>query len=178
MRIISGKYRGKKLKEFDLTSTRPTLDRVKESIFNLVQFEVQDAVVLDLFSGTGALGIESISRGAKNTFLVDHNPKAIEIIKQNLLGIDGEYSVCQMDYLSFLKSNNQKFDLVFLDPPFKTDLGINAIDNLVKNDRINLKGIIIFETSNENDFDFDYENFEITRRKYGSVAVYKFVKVK
>ena len=80
MRIISGKYRGKKLKEFDLDSTRPTLDRVKESIFNLVQFDVLDSVVLDLFAGTGALGIEAISRGAKYVYLVDSNKQAINII--------------------------------------------------------------------------------------------------
>ena len=84
MRIISGKYRGKKLKEFELNSTKPTLDRVKESIFNLIQFDVADAVVLDLFSGTGALGIEAISRGAKQTFLVDNNINAIKIIKETL----------------------------------------------------------------------------------------------
>ena len=84
MRVISGKYRGKKLKEFDLNSTRPTTDRVKESIFNLIQFEVIDSVVLDLFSGTGALGVEAISRGAKKTYLVDTNTQAIAIIKENL----------------------------------------------------------------------------------------------
>ena len=84
MRVVAGRYRGKKLKEFELETTKPTLDRVKESMFNLVQFEIVDAVVLDLFSGTGALGVESISRGAKKTYFVDANPKAIKIIKENL----------------------------------------------------------------------------------------------
>ena len=80
MRIVAGKYRGKKLKEFELDSTKPTLDRVKESIFNLIQFEVLDAEVLDLFAGTGALSIECISRGAKFVSMVDSNPKAIKLI--------------------------------------------------------------------------------------------------
>ena len=88
MRIVSGKYRGKKLKEFDIETTKPTLDRVKESIFNLIQFDVADSVVLDLFSGTGALGIEAISRGAEKVVMVDSNKKAINVIKQNLVGIE------------------------------------------------------------------------------------------
>ena len=81
MRVIAGKYRGKKLKEFNLETTKPTLDRVKESMFNLIQFDVVDAVVLDLFSGTGALGIEAVSRGAKKTIFIDKNIEAIKIIK-------------------------------------------------------------------------------------------------
>ena len=80
MRVIAGKYRGKKLKEFSLSSTKPTLDRVKESLFSSIQFDLIDARVLDLFSGTGALGIESLSRGAKEVDFVDSNPEAIKIL--------------------------------------------------------------------------------------------------
>ena len=176
MRIISGKYRGKKLKEFDLETTRPTLDRVKESIFNLIQFDVANSVVLDLFSGTGALGVEAISRGAKKTYLVDKNPQAIKIIKENLKGIDADYQVVNLDYISFLNSNNVTFDIVLLDPPFKTDMGLEAINYLISNNRINDQGIIIFETADEREFDFNFEGYTIDRRKYGTVAVYKFVK--
>lgn len=176
MRIISGKYRGKKLKEFELETTRPTTDRVKESIFNLIQFDVANAVVLDLFSGTGALGIEAISRGAKKTFLIDKNLQAIKIIKENLKGIEADYQVVNADYASFLNSNKTKFDIVLLDPPYKTNLGAEAIDFLINNNRINDDGIIIFETADEIDFDFNYEGYNIDRRKYGTVAVYKFVK--
>ena len=117
MRIISGKYRGKKLKEFELDSTRPTTDRVKESIFNLIQFEVVDAVVLDLFSGTGALGVEAISRGAKKTYLVDSNKQAISIIKENLKNMTEDFVVENKDYLEFLSTTKEKFDVVLLDPP-------------------------------------------------------------
>ena len=82
MRVIAGKYRAKKLNEFTLGSTRPTLDRVKEAIFSSLQFDLINATVLDLFAGTGALGIEAISRGAKQTYFVDNEKKAIEIIKK------------------------------------------------------------------------------------------------
>ena len=176
MRIISGKYRGKKLKEFNLDTTKPTLDRVKESIFNLIQFDVQDACVLDLFAGTGALGIEAISRGAKLTNLIDCNLQAIKIIQQNLEGIVGDYNVFNMDYEKYLVSTGQKFDIVFLDPPYKTDLGINALNIIEQRNLLNKNAIIIFETSSDNEFNLDLKNFDITKKKYGSVVVYKLVK--
>lgn len=176
MRVISGKYRGKKLKEFELNTTKPTLDRVKESMFNLIQFDVQNAVVLDLFSGTGALGIEAISRGAGQTILVDSNPQAIKIIKENLKGIEGNFKLIQQDYLEFLINNNLRFDIVLLDPPYKTDFGINAINYLILNNKINDNGIIIFETSEDKDFNFNYENYSVSKKKYGTVVVYKIVK--
>ena len=176
MRIVSGKYRGKKLKEFDLSSTKPTLDRVKESIFNLIQFEVLDAVVLDLFSGTGALGIEAISRGAKKTYLVDLNKQAIKIIKENLKGIEGDFVVENCDYVNFLNTNKEKFDIVLLDPPYNTDFGINAIKILIEKDLLNPKAIIIFETSEDKEIDLNFAGFDVKRKKYGTVAVYKMEK--
>lgn len=173
MRVVAGKYRGKKLKEFDLQSTRPTLDRVKESIFNLIQFDVYNAIVLDLFSGTGALGIEAISRGAKKTYLVDQNPKAIKIINENLKDVEGDFVVKNIDAFTFLKGS-EKFDIVLLDPPYKTELGTQAIDYIIKNQKLNENGIIIFETSVDLIFKFDYPNYKITTKKYGTVMVYKF----
>lgn len=176
MRVVSGKYKGRKLKEFDLSSTKPTLDKVKEAIFDMIQFDVVDSVVLDLFSGTGALGIEAISRGAKKTFLVDNNLQAIKIIKENLKGITEDYSLLNQNGLEFLKSTNEKFDIVLLDPPYNTDLGVQAIEILIKQNKLHDNAIILFETSNNLDFNLDYENFKITKKKYGSVAVYKMVK--
>ena len=177
MRIVSGKYRGKKLKEFELLSTRPTTDRVKESIFNLIQFEIVDAIVLDLFSGTGALGIEAISRGAKKTYLVDKNSDAIKLIKENLKNIEGDFIVEQKDYLDFLNSTNEKFDIVLLDPPYSTDFGIKAINKLIEKDLLASNAIIIFETSETKDFEFNFDGFDIKKKKYGSVAVYKLEKI-
>lgn len=176
MRVIAGKYRGKKLKEFDLSTTRPTLDRVKEGMFNLIQFGIDDAVVCDLFSGTGALGIECISRGAKKVYFVDKNLEAIKIIKSNLSKIDGNYEIINDDYLNFL-SRKIKFDIVLLDPPFKTDYGIKAINYIVENDLLNTGGIILFETSDEKEVDFTSLPLEVKRKKYGTVAVYKLEKV-
>ena len=176
MRVVAGKYRGKKLKEFELDTTKPTLDRVKESIFNLIQFDVVGSVVLDLFSGTGALGIEAISRGAEKTYLIDSNPKALKIINENLKGIEGDFVVKNIDALSFL-DGKEKFDIVLLDPPYKTELGVLAIEKIINNNKLNENGIIIFETSVDMDFNFSYINFEISKRKYGTVMVYKFVKV-
>ncbi len=176
MRIISGKYRGKKLQEFDLATTKPTLDRVKESIFNLIQFDVADAVACDLFAGTGALGAECVSRGASKVYFVDSNPKAIKIIQANLKNMEGDFKIVNTDYLDFLKTCHTKFDLVLIDPPYKTDLGVKAIEYIVKNDVLNSNGIIIFETSKELNFEFDYPQFDIDKRTYGTVAVFKFVK--
>ncbi len=176
MRVVAGKYRGKKLKEFDISSTRPTLDRVKESLFSLIQFDIMDSVVLDLFSGTGALGLEAISRGAKKTYLVDSNKQAINLIKENLSKVIEPYEIIYGDALAFLKNTKEKFDIVLLDPPFNSDLGLQAIDYILKNNLLTDSGIIIFETSAENDFDFSKYDITTTRKKYGSVAVYKLTK--
>lgn len=176
MRIVSGKYRGKVLKEFELLTTKPTTDRVKESIFNLIQFDVQGAVVLDLFAGTGALGIEAISRGAEEVVFVDENINAIKLIKENLKGIEGSFSVNHVDYETYLNSTERKFDIVLLDPPYKTNFGIRAIDLLIKNNLLKENAIIIFETSEENDFEIDIKGFEIKKKKYGKIVVFKLVK--
>ena len=179
MRVIAGKYRGKILKEFDLSSTKPTLDRVKESIFSSIQFDIIDAKVLDLFSGTGALGIECLSRGASCVDFVDSNIDAIKIIKQNLQGIDGVYSVNHSDYLKFLtnaKSNNKKYDIVLLDPPFATNYGANAINYILINNLLSDRGVIIYEKAYDTPFDLSIEGYEFKQKKYGSVGVVKIIK--
>lgn len=176
MRVIAGKYRGKKLKEFSLSSTKPTLDRVKESLFSSIQFDLVDADVLDLFSGTGALGIESLSRGAKSVDFVDSNNEAIKIIKQNLEGIDGQFTVTKSDYLEFLsetKTKGKKYNIVLLDPPFATDFGEKAIDYIVSNDLLNEGGIIMYEKAYTTPFNFDVEGCTCVQKKYGTVGVVK-----
>jgi len=176
MRVVSGKYKGRKLKEFNLNTTKPTLDKVKEAIFDMIQFDVVDSVVLDLFSGTGALGIEAISRGAKKTYLVDNNVQAIKIIKENLKGVTEDFSVINQNGLEFLKLTNEKFDIVLLDPPYQTDLGLKAIEILINENKLNENAIIIFETSDALNIELNYPNFKITKKKYGTVAVFKMVK--
>ena len=176
MRVVSGKYKGRKLKEFNLNTTKPTLDKVKEAMFDMIQFDVVDAVVLDLFSGTGALGIEAISRGAKKTFLVDNNAQAIKIIKENLKGVTEDYLVINQNGLDYLKSTKEKFDIVLLDPPYQTDLGLKAIEILINENKLNENAIILFETSNDLNIELNFSNFKITKKKYGTVAVFKMVK--
>lgn len=168
MRVVAGKYRAKKLKEFDIDTTRPTLGRVKEAIFSSIQFDLPNAVVLDLFAGTGALGIEAISRGAKMTYFVDSNPEAIKIIKENLKNITEPYQIERTEYLQFLKNNNdKKFDIVLLDPPFKTDYGKIAIQYILDNGMLADDGVIVYEKSKDTKIDFD----NVKTKTYGTVEV-------
>ncbi len=178
MRVIAGTYRGKKLKEFSLSSTKPTLDRVKESLFSSIQFDVIDANVLDLFSGTGALGIEALSRGASSCQFVDSNKEAIGIINQNLQGIKAKFSVNNCDYMTYLSScvKVRQFDIVLLDPPFDSDYGDKAIEYIIANDLLTNKGIIMYEKAYDKPFNFSHNGYKVTQKKYGTVAVIKIVK--
>ena len=131
MRIISGKARGTKLYTLDGTATRPTLDRVKESLFNIIQNDIEDSTVLDLFSGSGAIGLEFLSRGAKRAVLCDSSKDAIKIIKQNVqkTHFEEKVEVYNMEFTKLVERlQNQKFDIIYIDPPYKMDLAIKAIE--------------------------------------------------
>jgi len=176
MRVIAGKYRGKKLKEFELSTTKPTLDRVKESIFSSIQFDVIEANVLDLFSGTGALGIECLSRGSNNVDFVDSNREAIKIINQNLKGIEGKFTVTNCDYLKFLdkaKALDKKYDIILIDPPYASDYGIKAIEYILTNDLLTKEGIIIYEKDYTTPFEIKIDGYDYKQKKYGTVGVVK-----
>jgi len=121
MRIISGKYKGHHLVSFQADHIRPTTDRVKESLFNKIQGLVEDARVLDLFSGTGSLGLEALSRGAREVLFVEKSRKSLQILERNLakLKVTEPYQVMQKDVLGFLRGyEGEPFDLIFVDPPF------------------------------------------------------------
>lgn len=177
MRVISGKSRGKKLVSLDGDNTRPTLDRVKEALFNIIQFEVKDAVVLDLFAGTGALGIEALSRGAKEAVFCDKVPDAIKVIKQNIINTNNldKSTIINKEYqevLENLSKQNKKFDIVFLDPPYKTNLAIESLQKIIMSDLLTEDGTIIIETDdiNKEREILKIEKVEIfDKRKYGSV---------
>ena len=179
MRVISGEYRGKKLYTLEGMNTRPTLDRVKEALFNIIQFKVPDANVLDLFAGSGSLGIETLSRGANYVVFCDHYYEAIKIIKKNIESTKyiEKSTILNKDYIVALKhiSNlNKKFDIVFLDPPYKSEFGIKAIEELIKLDLIAEDGIIVLETDDEDKKKEIEENKKIKifdERKYGSVKL-------
>ena len=178
MRIISGTARGTNLFTLEGNDTRPTLDRVKESLFNIISLKIYDSVVLDLFSGSGAIGLEFASRGAKEVTLCDNSKKAIQIIKRNIekTHLEEKIKLFNCDYIELLKKNkNKKFNIIYLDPPYKTNYIINAIRLLLEYDMLDEEGIIIAETDEpEKVEEFLNErkisNFE--KRKYGRAFLF------
>lgn len=151
MRIISGQARGTVLYTLDGDSTRPTLDRVKESLFNIIQSKIREAVVLDLFAGSGALGIESLSRGAKKVILCDKSKQAINIIKKNLekTKLTTNAIIINDDYKNAIKETKDKFDIIFIDPPYMEDIAVKAVENIIENNLLTDEGLIILETDDE-----------------------------
>jgi len=170
MRVIAGKYRGKKLALPNENYTRPTIDRVKEAMFSILTPYLPNSDCLDLFSGSGALGIECISRGAKSVVFNDIEPSAIKVIKTNLLGISEDYKIYKSDYLSLINSLDTKFDVILLDPPFaKIDLSF-LIKKIKDNNLLNDHGVIMVETNKKDSFNFD-DDFESKEYCYGSVKL-------
>ena len=151
MRVITGIARGRKLKELPGLETRPTTDKVKESVFNIVQFDIEGRQVLDLFGGTGQMGIEALSRGAAHCTFVDLRKEAAAVIRENLAhtGLAEQAKVIQGDYLAFLTGCRDRFDLVFLDPPYNTGMLEKALETITKIDNVTENGIIVCESAAE-----------------------------
>ena len=151
MRVISGTARGRKLKELQGMETRPTTDKVKESLFNIIQFEIEGRRVLDLFGGTGQMGIEALSRGAAFCSFVDLRKEAAAVIRDNLshTGLADKAKVTQGDYLAFLTGCREKFDLIFLDPPYGSGMLEKALAAIAKIDIATENGIIVCESAAE-----------------------------
>ena len=179
MRVISGSARGTTLHSIDDINTRPTLDRVKESLFNIIQNQVEDAVVLDLFAGSGAIGIEFLSRGAEKVYFCDKSPKAVDMIKKNLdkTKLKDKATILNNDYIDCIdKIKNIKFDIIFLDPPYKENFSKQAIKKISESKLLKNEGIIIVETDEpERDIkeieniNIDYKIYDL--RKYGRVSL-------
>ncbi len=174
MRVISGTARGKKLVSLEGLNTRPTLDRVKEALFNIIQFNIADKNVLDLFAGSGAIGIEAISRGAKSATFCDNSIDAIKIIQTNIKNTRStdKAIVLHKDYslaLKDLAKKGNKFDIIYLDPPYKTDFANKAIEEIIKLDILSKEGIIILETDDtKKEEAIKSKNIQIfDKRKYG-----------
>jgi len=147
MRVISGIYKGKNILGFNIDGTRPTMDRVKESMFASIQNYIKDSVVLDLFAGSGSLGIEAISNGCKMCYFVDNNKIAIDTINKNTIDIKNKI-ILNKDYksaLEYFENNNIKFDLILLDPPYKDNLLNNSIKYIEEYDLLNKDGILVCE---------------------------------
>ncbi len=170
MRIISGKYKGREIKGYNIDGTRPTMDRVKESLFASIQNYVKGSVCLDLFAGSGGLGIEALSEGALSCYFVDNNKIVIDTLRQNLtkLKVEEEYFLIKKDYVEALKTFDIKFDIIFLDPPYHLNMMNNAIDLIIKNNLLNDGGIIVCEYE-EGTVNCDLK--VLKEKKYGSKNV-------
>ncbi len=175
MRIISGKYKGKNIMGFNVLGTRPTMDRVKESMFAMIQNKIKNSICLDLFAGSGSLGIEALSNGAKMCYFVEKNNEIYNILKQNLVGVE-DCSLLKMDYMNALNdfsNQNKKFDIIFLDPPYKFNLINNVLEYIHIKNLLNEDGLIVCEFEDE---DVSCINFDLYKsRKYGTkkVNIYK-----
>lgn len=174
MRIISGKYRGTVLSGHNIVGTRPTMDRVKESLIAMVQTKLKNAVVLDLFTGSGSVGLEMISNGARCAYLVDKNPKVIDILKKNLIKLNPseEVNLVKRDFKDacrYFKDNNIKFDIIFLDPPYELNFINPSIELIKEYNLLNNEGLIICESEFEEVKNHGYEVYK--ERKYGSKKI-------
>ena len=177
MRVISGVARGTKLNSIDSTDTRPTLDRVKEALFNIIQNIIDDSIVLDLFAGSGAIGIECISRGAKKAYFCEKSHEAVKMIRQNMekTRFTDKSEILQQDYKKALKNysvRNIKFDIVFLDPPYKNDIAVDAVQDIIELGLLEKNGVIIIETDEKERELKELEKLQVEvydLRKYGRV---------
>lgn len=173
MRVVAGRYRGKNLASPKNDDVRPTTTRIKETLFNVIQGYVADSVVLDLFAGSGALGIEAISRGAKHVDFVDRAKDSIALVYQNLKGIDGEYTVQNVDFMSALRSayvGGTKYDLIFVDPPYATALGEIALQTIFDLALLKDDGIIVFEHGSEKKYELTDNRYKVRTKVMGTVT--------
>ena len=177
MRIISGVARGTKLFTLEGKQTRPTLDRVKESLFNIIQNEIPDSIFLDLFSGSGAIGLEAASRGSKKVIMCDKSKDAIKIINKNIekTHLKGKVELYNLDYETLLKTKiNRKVDIVYIDPPYESEYAINAVKLLIEQNLADDKTLMIIETDIEDIIKKKLEKLTveiIDVRKYGRASL-------
>jgi 16S rRNA (guanine966-N2)-methyltransferase len=180
MRIIAGKYKGHQLVSFQADHIRPTTDRVKESLFNMIQGYVDGARVLDLFSGTGNLGLEALSRGASEVTFVEKNKKSIEILKKNIskLKIEEEFEIFQKDVLTYLSAyEGEPFDIIFADPPF-TEAMAHDVMLKAKDSRVfHSETLFMIESARKEKILDDYETLaRYDHREFGDKVLSFFKK--
>ena len=175
MRIIAGMYRGRKLYTLEGLKTRPTLDQTKEAIFSSIGGYLNGQVILDVFGGSGALSLESISRGASKAYIIDNNIEAIDIIKKNkeALRVQDELVIYHGSYEQILrKLTHIKFDVIFLDPPFRMKVIDELIEFIIDNNMLKDDGYIVAEYPKEDVVNKNYENFRVRLcRRYSSSEV-------
>ncbi len=178
MRVITGKARGVSLKTPDGMLTRPTADRVKEALFSILNFDIPGANVLDLFGGTGQLGIEALSRGARHAVFVDAREEACKLIQENLrrTKLEGEGRVVRSDYLAYLNRCAEKYNIIFLDPPYGEDFLETALKRITEIDILQSDGIIVTERPLGKDLSMEFDGYTRSKDyKYGKtlLALYR-----
>ena len=176
MRIIGGKAKGTKLYTLEGINTRPTLDRVKESIFNIIQSDIQDSVVLDLFSGSGAIGLEFLSRGAKKAILCDKSKQAAEIIKKNIAKthFEEQVKIYNLDFRECIKNLTEEFDIIYIDPPYESNYIADSLKIIIEQKILKKDGLLIIETDDEERVLKQIEKLDVDitdKRKYGRARV-------
>lgn len=174
MRVITGKARGVQLKTPEGMLTRPTADRVKEALFSSIQFEIAGAKVLDLFAGTGQLGIEALSRGAESAVFVDAREDACAIVRENLrrTKLEGQARVLRSDYMDYLNRCREQFRFIFLDPPYAEVFLENAIKRITEIDILQSDGIIVTERPLGKELPFEFQGFSRSKDyKYGKTLI-------
>ena len=170
MRVDAGKYKGRRLLENKYDHIRPTTDKVRQALFVKLQYFVPDARVLDLFCGTGAMGIEAISRGAEKVVFVDKDARSVQMTKNNLKLLGIENKVFKCDALVFLERCTEQFDLIILDPPYKSGLYEKVLSKISKKNLLADDGIIVCEHAKEDDF--DYQGFVVQdEKRYGTIML-------
>ena len=172
MRIIAGKYKGHQLVAFQADHIRPTTDRVKETLFNKIQFEIEDAAVLDLFCGTGNLGIEALSRGAKFCTFVEKNPKSLEITRKNFEKLKvpkTDYKVINRDVLAFLREyEGESFGVILVDPPFTQKMAHDVMLAIAKSSAAGETSVIAIESQAKERMESEYGDLvRYAKKEYG-----------
>ena len=173
MRIVSGKFRSRIINAPEGLNTRPSSDKTRESIFNIIAPYVYDANVLDIFAGSGALGLEAISRGASHATFIDLDDKAIKCIKSNIeiLKVSEQCDVINDDYKVISTLKGKSYDLILLDPPYKLVVIDEIISLIDEHSLLSNNGIIVFESNEENSIKKDVEGYKVKVKKYGIAYV-------
>jgi len=174
MRVIAGSARGVQLKAPEGMKTRPTIDRVKEAMFSIIHFDIPGAKVLDLFGGTGQLGIEALSRGAASATFVDQSDAACRLIRENLRRTKFENmgKIVRGDYLEYLSRCGEQYDIILLDPPYAEVFLENALKRITEIDILRTGGIIVAERPMGKELPWDFEGYSRSRDyKYGTVLL-------
>lgn len=175
MRVITGTAKGRRLETLEGEDVRPTTEKIKEAVFSIIQFQLEQRTFLDLFAGSGQMGIEALSRGAKCAYFVDNSRKSLDVVRKNLntTRLEDKAKVFATDFQSFLSMNTARFDIAFLDPPYKTGVLQQALPLVA--DNMNETGVIIAENPLNEEISANYGNFVLDREyRYGKIKISTF----